>query len=129
MENKIKPNYRLCLMNFCGYIGFFSFVTTFFLSFYIALVIIEWGGITKIITNRILTTQKVMVISTGTSIYTLIWNNIIIICTIVGIVDFSVEILIISKASKFLSEGNNINNSNVLFELFKIPIINNINKK
>ena len=129
MENKIKPNYRLCLMNFYGYFGFFSFITTFFISFYITFVIIEWEGIQGIIANRILATQKKIVISTGTAIYTLIWNNFIILCTIFGIVDFGVEIFIISKASKFLSEGNNINNSNLLFELFKIPIINNINKR
>jgi len=129
LENKIRPNYRLCLMNFCAYIGFFLFFLSGVLSFYITLVIIEWEDITGIIAYRILSsTQKKIVISLGKAIYTLIWNNFIICSAIFGIVDFGMEILIISKASKYLSEGNNINNSNLLFELFKKPIENNLNK-
>jgi hypothetical protein len=116
-------------MNFCAYIGFFLFFLSGVLSFYITLVIIEWEDITGIIAYRVLSsTQKKIVISLGKAIYTLIWNNFIICSAIFGIVDFGMEILIISKASKYLSEGNNINNSNLLFELFKKPIENNLNK-
>ena len=59
LDNKIRPNYRLCLMNFCAYIGFFLFFLSGVLSFYITIVIIEWEDITGIIAYRLLSsTQK-----------------------------------------------------------------------
>ena len=122
-QKKRKPNYRLCLMNFCGHSGLFSFVICFILSLYITLVIMEWEDINGILSNRRLSTKKKATISFGKVIFTLIWNDFILICNFFGIADFLMEISIITRASKFLSEGNNINNQNLLYELFKIPII------
>lgn len=129
IKKKIKPNYRLCLMNFCGHIGLFSYFISCFLSFYITLIIMEWEEINGIITYRRLASNNIkIVLSLWKAIFTLIWNYFILICSLCGLFDFFMEISIISKASKYLSEGNNINNQNLLFELFKIHIIkNNIN--
>ena len=83
----------------------------------------EWEDINGILSNRRLSTKKKATISFGKVIFTLIWNDFILICNFFGIADFLMEISIITRASKFLSEGNNINNQNLLYELFKIPII------
>ena len=133
INNKIKPNYRLCLMNFFGYIGLYIFFFCFILSLYVTLIILDWGEITGVIVQRRrISSKKKIIISLGTVIYTLVWNNLIIFITFFGLVDFLMETNIISKASKYLSEGNNINNQQLLFELFRIPIekrnYNNIDK-
>ena len=129
IQKTIKPNYRLCLMNFCGHIGVCSFFLSCILSFYINLVIMEWEDITGIIAYRRLASgNRKIVISFWRAAYTLIWNYFILICSLCGLFDFLMEINFISKASKYLSEVNNINNQNILFELFRMPIIkNNIN--
>lgn len=126
IKRKIRPNYRLCLMNFLAHLGLFSFIISLFSSLYINHIIIEWEGITGIITYRALSSEKI-VISIGKAIYTVVLSYILLVCTFLGTIDFYVEILIITIASKYLSEGNNINNNNLLFELFKIPIKNNTN--
>ena len=126
IKNNIKPNYRLCLMNFYGHIGLFCFLICFILSLYTSLLMIEWEGITGIITYRTLVSgkkSKKIVISIGKAIYTLIWNHFILIVSILGLVDYVMEIAIISRAAKYLSTGNNINNQILLHELFRIPII------
>ena len=126
IKKNMKPNYRLCLMNFFGYIGFYIFVICFFLSIYVSLVIGDWEELIGVITYKRLSSGKKFVVSLGTAIYTLIWNIFIILITFCGLVDFLMEVSNISKASKYLSEGNNINNKNLLNELFKIPIDMNI---
>ena len=123
INKKMKPNYRLCLMNFFGHIGLFTFFFSFLLSLYATLVILDWEEISGVIVyTRRISSGKSIVISLETAIYTIIWNNFIFFVTLLGLVDFLREINIISKASKYLSEGNNINNQNLLFELFRIPI-------
>ena len=112
-------------MNFFGHFGLFSFVICFILSLYLTLVIVEWGDINGIISYRRLSSKKI-IISIKKTIFTLIWNDFILICNFFGLADFLIEISIISRASKYLSEGNNIDNQNFLFELFKIPINNKI---
>ena len=123
IQKRRKPNYRLCLMNFFGHSGLFSFVICFIISIYITLFIIEWEDLNTTILYRRLSTKKKVNISIGKVIFTLIWNDFILICNFFGLADFLMEISIISRASKYLSEGNNINDQNLLNELFKIPII------
>ena len=110
-------------MYFFGHFGLFSFIICFILSLYVTLVIMEWEDINGIISNKSLSNTKKENISIGKAIFTQIWNDFILICNFFGLADFLMEINIISKASKYLSEGNNINNQNLLFELFKKPII------
>ena len=44
IKNKIKPNYRLCIMHFFGHIGLFFYLICFMISLYINLIIMEWEG-------------------------------------------------------------------------------------
>ena len=126
IQKKRKPNYLLFFMYFFGHFGLFSFIICFILSLYVTLVIMEWEDINGIISNKRLSNTKKENISIGKAIFTQIWNDFILICNFFGLADFLMEINIISKASKYLSEGNNINNQNLLFELFKKPIIKKI---
>ena len=125
LNNNIKPNYRLCLMNFLGTIGFFCSFLTCGYTLCISFILIEWENRPGIIASkRVLATKsKTIFISISRAIFTLIWNHIVLLCGFFCFIDFTIEIIIIQKASKFLSEGNNINNQNLLYELFKIPII------
>ena len=126
LKNKMRPNHRLCLMNFYGRLGFCFVFLCFILSLYISLFMIEWEAITGIIIHRALeSSSKKIVISFGKAIFTLIWNEFMLIVSIFGFIDFAMEISIISKAIKYLSINNNINNQKLLNELFRIPIRNN----
>lgn len=129
INNRIKPNYRLCLMNFYATMGFFFFFASFFLCLYISLTLIEWESLTGIILyNRSLVTKrnenKTYLVSLGKAIYTILWNYLNLLCSLFGFVDYAIEIINVSRAAKVLSEGNNINNKNLLYELFRIPINN-----
>ena len=127
VKNKIKPNYRLCIMNFLAHIGiFFSFIC-FMFSLYINLIIIEWEDKNNISVNRSLSTHKRIFISFGRAVFAIIWSNLNLFCYIFFLIDYMSEMVIISKAAKYLSTGNNINNKDLLFELFKIPKIYNNN--
>lgn len=129
LKNSIKPNYRLCLMNFFGTIGFFCAFITCGYTLCISFVLIEWENITGIVSSkRVLPTKsKTIVISIKRAIYTLIWNHIVLLCSFCSFIDFAIEIINIAKAAKYLSEGNNINNQNLLHELFKMTVKNKIN--
>ena len=48
--------------------------------------------------------------------------------SIIGNVDFLTECFIVTKASKYLSEWNNINNKKILYELFNSSEIENKDK-
>ena len=115
-------------MNFLAYIGFSFIFICFILSFYIALLIIDREN-NAIIYKSLSISKDNSAISIRKAIFILIWNNIIFFCSSLGVVDFFVEIIIISKSSKYLSEGNNINDKNILYELFRIPKIEKINDK
>ena len=129
LNNNIKPNYRLCLMNFLGTIGFFCSFLTCGYTLCISFILIEWENRPGIIASkRVLATKsKTIFISISRAIFTLIWNHIVLLCGFFCFIDFTIEIIIIQKASKFLSEGNNINNQNLLHELFKMTVKNKIN--
>jgi hypothetical protein len=126
LNNNIKPNYRLCLMNFLGTIGFFCSFLTCGYTLCISFILIEWENRPGIIASkRVLATKsKTIFISISRAIFTLIWNHIVLLCGFFCFIDFTIEIIIIQKASKFLSEGNNINNQNLLHELFKMTVKN-----
>ena len=117
-KNSIKPNYRLFIMKVLAYIAFFSIFISFISSFYITLVIIEWEKYKGSIALKSLSFHDNKSISIEKAIFTLNLSNIMFLFSILGFVDFCAECIIISKASKYLSERNNINNQKVLDELF-----------
>ena len=124
-NNKMKPNHRLCLMNFYARLGFCFVFLCFIFSLYVSLFMIEWEGVTGIIAYRALKSvegSKKIVISIGKAIFTLIWNELMLLVSIFGFSDFAMEITIIARASKYLSINNNINNQKLLNELFRIPL-------
>ena len=124
-KKKLKPNYRLCIMNSYGNIGVISNFICIILSIYLVLLMIDLQSITGIKEQRSLSsgqTSKKKFISIGRAIYTIILNYFILIASIFCFIDYYVVIIIISRAAKYLSKGNNINNQNLLRELFKIPI-------
>lgn len=124
-KKRLKPNYRLCIMNSYGYVGFISTFICFILSIILSFIIMDLEAITGIIKHRSLSseqTSKKIFISIGRAIYIIILNNFMLIASIFAFIDYYVEITIISRAAKYLSIGNNINNQNLLYELFKIPI-------
>jgi hypothetical protein len=116
-------------MNFLGTIGFFCSFLTCGYTLCISFILIEWENRPGIIASkRVLATKsKTIFISISRAIFTLIWNHIVLLCGFFCFIDFTIEIIIIQKASKFLSEGNNINNQNLLHELFKMTVKNKIN--
>jgi hypothetical protein len=126
LKNNIKPNYRLCLMNFFGTIGFFCTFLACGYTLCISFVLIEWENLTRIVVSkRVLSSKsKSIEVSISRAIFTLIWNHIVLLCSSCCFIDFAIEIIIIAKASKYLSEGNNINNQNLLHELFKMTVKN-----
>ena len=130
LKNTIKPNYRLCLMNFLGTIGFFcSFIACGY-TLCISFVLIEWENLSGIFVSykRALSSKsKEIVIPISRAIFTLIWNHIVLLSSFCCFIDFAIEIINITKAAKYLSEGNNINNQNLLHELFKMTVKNKIN--
>jgi hypothetical protein len=116
-------------MNFFGTIGFFCTFIACGYTLCISFIIIEWENISGIIESKgaLSTKRKAIVISISRAIFTLIWNHIVLLCNFCSFIDFAIEIIIISKASKYLSEGNNINNQNLLHELFKMTVKTKIN--
>ena len=116
IKTTIKPNYRLCIMHFLSFLGLFAVFLYLILSVYISSVIHKWANLYEFVQYK----------SIGKIIYIFVLNNFIILLTIFECVDRLFETIMISKASKFLSLGNNINNNKLLFELFKI---NNQNYK
>ena len=79
-------------------------------SFCVSTLIIKWANIYEFVQYK--NTPKI--------IYIYILYNIITLFSFFEFIDILVETIVISKASKFLSEGNNINNQKILLELFKI---------
>ena len=118
LNNDIKPNYLLFIMKVFSYIGFFSFFMSFISSFYITLVIIEWEKYKGSIVLKSFSSHNNKSINIWKAIFTLNWSNMILLCSILSTFDFCAECIIFSKACKYLSEGNNINNKKVLNELF-----------
>ena len=118
LNNNIKPNYLLFIMKVFSYIGFFSFFISFISSFYITLVIIEWEKYKGSIVLKSFSSHNNKSINIWKAIFTLNWSNMMFLCSILSTFDFCTECVISSKACKYLSEGNNINNQKVLNELF-----------
>ena len=110
IKKNIKPNYRLCIMHFFAIFNLFFIILCFILSLCVSTIIHKWANINEFVPNKKI--SKV--------IYIFVLINIIIISTFFLLIDFLVESIMISKVSKFLSEGNNINNQKVLLDLFKI---------
>lgn len=110
IKKNIKPNYRLCIMHFLSVVNLFFIIISFILSLCISTFIHKWANIYEFIPNKNL--SKI--------VYIFVLNNVIILSTFFQLIDFFVESVMISKVSKFLSEGNNINNQKILLELFKI---------
>lgn len=129
LKKSIRPNYRLFWMNFFGTIGFFCMFLACGYTLCISFILIEWENISGIlVSKRVLSsTKKNIVISISRAIYTLIWNHIVLLCSFCCFIDFAIEVANITKAAKYLSEGNNINNQNLLHELFKMTIKTKIN--
>ena len=110
IKKNIKPNYRLCIMHFLSVVNLFFIIISFILSLCISTFIHKWANIYEFIPNKNL--SKI--------VYVFVLHNTIILSTFFQLIDFFVESVMISKVSKFLSEGNNINNQKILLELFKI---------
>jgi len=110
LKKNIKPNYRLCIMHFLAIINLFFIIVCFILSFCTSTFIHKWAYIYEFIPNKNL--AKI--------VYIFVLYNLIILLSFFQLIDFLVESVMISKVSKFLSEGNNINNQKILLELFKI---------
>jgi hypothetical protein len=110
IKKNIKPNYRLCIMHFLSVVNLFFIIISFIFSLCISTFIHKWANIYEFIPNKNL--SKI--------VYIFVLNNVIILSTFFQLIDFFVESVMISKVSKFLSEGNNINNQKILLELFKI---------
>ena len=110
IKTTIKPNYRLCIMHFLSFSGLFIVILYLILSLYISSVIHKWANLYEFVQYK----------NIGKVIYIFVLNNFIILLTIFEFVDLLLETIMISKVSKFLSIGNNINNHKLLFELFKI---------
>ena len=117
IKKNIKPNYRLCIMHFLSVVNLFFIIISFILSLCISTFIHKWANIYEFIPNKNL--SKI--------VYIFVLNNVIILSTFFQLIDFFVESVMISKVSKFLSEGNNINNQKILLELFKINTSYEIN--
>ena len=117
IKKNIKPNYRLCIMHFLSIFNLFFIIIYFILSLCISTFIHKWANIYEFIPNKNL--SKI--------VYIFVLNNVIILSTFFQLIDFFVESVMISKVSKFLSEGNNINNQKILLELFKINTSYEIN--
>jgi len=97
-------------MHFLSVVNLFFIIISFILSLCISTFIHKWANIYEFIPNKNL--SKI--------VYIFVLNNVIILSTFFQLIDFFVESVMISKVSKFLSEGNNINNQKILLELFKI---------
>ena len=110
VKKNIKPNYRLCIMHFFAIWNLFLIILYFILSVSVSSLIHSWANIYEFVPNK----------NTGKMIYIFILFNIIILLSCFQLFDFLIESIMISKVSKFLSEGNNINNKKLLLELFKI---------
>ena len=82
----------------------------FIFSLYTFSLIYDWANIYELIRYK----------NIGRIIYISVLLNIILLLTFFQIIDFLAESCLISNVAKFLSEGNNINNKKILFELFKI---------
>ena len=109
-KKEIKPNYRLCIMHCFAYFNLTLIILCLIFSFCVSTIIYRWANIYEFVQNK----------NTAKIVYIFILYNIIILLTFFEFTDLLVESIVISKASKFLSEGNNINNQKLLFELFKI---------
>ena len=109
-KKSIKPNYRLCIMHCITLFNLSLIIFCLIFSFCVSTIIYRWANIYEFVQNK----------NTAKIIYIFILYNIIILLTFFEFTDLLVESIVISKASKFLSEGNNINNQKLLFELFKI---------
>ena len=123
--NKIKTISLLCLMRIICYIGIIPIIISFFSSFYINLQINKWINFTGIKAQKIISSGNKSNIYIAKEFFIFLLNNIIILCTIFGLFDFFIEIIIISKICKYLSQGNNINNQKILYELLGIPKLKN----
>ena len=109
-KKEIKPNYRLCIMHCFAYFNLTLIILCLIFSFCVSTLIIKWANIYEFVQYK--NTPKI--------IYIYILYNIITLFSFFEFIDILVETIVISKASKFLSEGNNINNQKILLELFKI---------
>lgn len=112
IKNNIKPNYRLCIMHTLVITGNCFIILCLALTLYISSLINNWANIYEFIEYQ----------NIGNIIFIFVLNYINILSLFIQLIDFFMEIIIISKTSKFLSLGNNINNQKLLFELFKINI-------
>ena len=126
--NKIKPIYILCLIKIICYIVIISLFICLVSSFYIHLLIIKWINFTGIKVLKSISSGNKDSTYIRRELFIFLLNNIINLCSIFGLYDCFTEIIIILKASKFLCQGNNINNQNLLNELLKMPKLKNENK-
>ena len=129
VQNNIKPNYRLCIMYFISFFGFILTFLVFIISVVLFISISEWDTTKGTIIYKGQKTNNKNDVQLTVTIYTNIVSFFIVIVSTSNCWDFFMEIECISKASKFLSKGNNINDKNLLFELFRIPKKNNNNEK
>ena len=127
VKNTIKPNYRLCIMYFISFLGFILMFLVFILSIILFITISEWDTTKGTITYKNQTSNYKNNVKLNVTIYTNCLNFFIVIFSAFSCSDFFLEVDSISRASKFLSRGNNINDKNLLFELFRIPKKNNKN--
>ena len=110
INKNIRPNYRLCLIHFVAIFTLPFILINFIFSLYTFSLIYDWANIYELIRYK----------NIGRIIYISVLLNIILLLTFFQTIDFLAESCLISNVAKFLSEGNNINNKKILFELFKI---------
>ena len=119
IKKNIRPNYRLCIMHFLSISNIFLIALGFILFLYISTTIHNWANLYEFVHYA----------NTGKIIYIFILNNLILLFSFFEFVDLLVQSLFISKTSKFLSLGNNINNQKLLLEIFRINEQNNYYEK
>ena len=126
--NKIKPISRLCLMKIVCYFNIIPSFIYFFISFYINIQIINLINFIGIKDLQSISSGNKASVYFEKELFIFLLNNIMILCSIFSLFDFFTLIVIISKTSRFLSQGSNINNQKILYELFKIPELKNEKK-